>query len=78
MADIHDGRGVLYPARLPEFERIVPAKHMQQYVSWFWISRWQLAAGRVSRQQLLPFPLMNIVVQPEGVTVSGPSNGASQ
>lgn len=77
MADIHDGRGVLYPARLPEFERILPPEHMQQYVSWFWISRWELAAGRSSRQQLLPFPLMNVVVQPEGVTVSGPSNGAS-
>jgi len=77
MTDIHDGRGVLYPARLPEFRRVLPPDHLQQYVSWFWISRWEIAPGRVSRQQLLPFPLMNVVVQPEGITISGPSSGAS-
>ena len=77
MVDIHDGRGVLYPARLPEFQRILPPEHLRQYVSWYWISRWDIAAGRISRQQILPFPLMNLVVQPEGVTVAGPSRGAS-
>jgi len=77
MADVHDGRGVLYPARLPEFQRILPPEHLQQHVSWFWISRWEIAPGRVSRQQLLSFPLMNLVVQIEGVTMSGPSSGAS-
>lgn len=77
MADVHDGRDVLYPARLPEFQRILPPEQLRSYVSWFWISRWDIAAGRISRQQLLPFPQVNIVVQAEGVTISGPSNGAS-
>jgi len=77
MTNIHDGRGVLYPSRLPEFQRIVPPEHLQQHVSWYWISRWDIAPGRLSRQHLLPFPLMNLVVQPEGVTISGPSSGAS-
>jgi len=77
MADVHDGRGVLYPARLPEFQRILPPAQLRQYVSWYWISRWDIAPGRISRQQLLPFPQMNLVVQSGGVTVSGPSSGAS-
>ncbi|WP_334122512.1 DUF6597 domain-containing transcriptional factor [Glutamicibacter sp.] len=77
MTDIHDGRGVLYPSKLPEFQRIAPPEHLQQQVSWYWISRWDIAPGRVSRQQLLPFPLMNLVVQPMGVTISGASSGVS-
>lgn len=77
MDDVHDGRGVLYPARLPDFQRILPTEQLRQYVSWYWFSRWDIAPGRISRQQLLPFPQMNLVVQLGGVTISGPSSGAS-
>ncbi len=77
MAEIRDGRGVLYPARLPEFERIMPPEKLKDRVYWFWISRWNIAAGRISRQQLLPFPLMNFVVQPDIATLAGPASGAS-
>ncbi|GAA1413126.1 AraC family transcriptional regulator [Glutamicibacter uratoxydans] len=77
MTGIVDKRGVLYPARLPEFERILPPKDLSDRVYWFWISRWSIAPGRVSRQQLLPFPLMNLVVQPDEITLAGPASGAS-
>lgn len=68
-----DGRGILYPARLPSFHREDAPEELRELVRWFWIPRWQLAPGRVSRQELLPFAASNLVVQPEGITVSGPS-----
>ncbi len=77
MADERDRRGVLYPARLPQFERILPPPELKDLVGWFWLVHWDIAAGRTSRQQLLPFPLMNLVVQREGVTLSGPASAAS-
>ncbi|MGP9032413.1 helix-turn-helix domain-containing protein [Glutamicibacter mysorens] len=72
-----DPRGVLYPARLPAIERYSPDPCLRQLVSWFWLVEWDIAPGRTSRQELLPFPQMNLVVQAEGVTLSGPASGAS-
>lgn len=72
-----DRRGVLYPAQLPKFERILPPADLSDVVAWFWLVRWDISPGRVSRQQLLPFPLMNLVVQTDGVTLSGPATSAS-
>ncbi len=77
MTDLGDGRGVLYPVRLPTFHRVPAPVELTQLVRWFWIPRWNLAPGRTSRQQLLPFPASNLVVQTDGVTLSGPTSGAS-
>ena len=66
-------RGTLYPARLPSFHRIPAPAALADRVRWFWIPEWNLAPGRVSRQELLPFPALNLVVQPDGVTLSGPA-----
>ncbi|MFJ7748963.1 helix-turn-helix domain-containing protein [Arthrobacter sp. NPDC097144] len=70
-------RGTLYPARLPVFHRILPAEELADRVRWFWIPEWNLAPGRVSRQEILPFPALNLVVQPDGVTLSGPATRRS-
>ena len=72
-----DGRGILYPTRLPSFHREPAPAELDGLIRWFWIPRWSLAPGRSSRQELLPFPASNLVVQPEGVTLSGPTTGAS-
>ncbi|MFT3889699.1 MAG: helix-turn-helix domain-containing protein [Arachnia sp.] len=77
MVDVGDPRGVLYPARLPTFRRIPAPDELRDLVRWFWIPRWAIAPGRASRQALLPFPASNLVVQADGVTLSGPSTGAS-
>ncbi len=77
MPDVHDPRGVLYPAKLPQFERILPPDDLADLVAWFWLVHWDIADGRTSRQQLLPFPLMNLVVQAPGITLSGPTASAS-
>lgn len=77
MAELGDPRGVLYPARLPTFHRILAPAELADLIRWFWIPRWRLAPGRTSRQSVLPFPASNLVVEREGVTLSGPSTGAS-
>lgn len=68
-----DSRGVLYPARLPTFDRIAAPDDLGSIVAWFWIPQWNLAPGRTSRQNILPFPACNLVVEPDGVTVVGPT-----
>lgn len=77
MTELHDPRGVLYPAKLPTFHREMAPSHLSDRVRWFWVPRWDLAPGRTSRQDLLPFPASNLVVMPEGVVLSGPTTGAS-
>lgn len=72
-----DGRGILYPTRLPSFHREPAPAELDGLIRWFWIPRWSLAPGRSSRQELLPFPASNLVVQPEGVSLAGPATGAS-
>lgn len=68
-----DARGVLYPARLPTFRRLPPPDAIAGLVRWFWIPRWRLAPGRTSRQEVLPFPATNLVVQGDGVVAAGPT-----
>lgn len=41
------------------------------------MARWDIAPGRTSRQELLPFPCMNLDIQSTGVTLSGVATGAS-
>ncbi len=64
-------RGILYPARLPTFERRPPSPAAGELVRWFWISRWNLAPGRVSRQEVLAFPALNLVVEQDLVGLAG-------
>lgn len=72
-----DGRGILYPTRLPTFHRVPASPDLAAFVRWFWIPRWRLPPGRVSRQEVLPFPASNLVVEPEGVSLSGPTTRVS-
>ena len=76
-SDLGDGRGVLYPARLPTFHREPAAAELADVVRWFWIPRWRLPPGEVSRQEVLPFPASNLVVEPGGVLLSGPTTRVS-
>src|SRR5689334_25347207 len=70
-------RGVLYPARLPTFERIPPPRPVEQFVRWFWIPEWQIQPGRSSRQHLIAFPACNLVVEPDAVGLAGPTTRSS-
>jgi len=76
--DLKSPNGVLYPERLPEFHRLPAPDDLVSLVRWFWFPRWNLAPGQELRQELLPFPASNLVVQTEGVTISGPSTRRSE
>lgn len=73
-----DRRGVLYPRRLPEFHRLPPGADLEHAVRWFWIPEWQLPDGVESRQEILPFPACNLVVEADGVSVTGPPTQRSE
>ncbi len=77
MGELDDARGILYPSALPSFQRREVPVEIRHLARWYWISGWSLAEGEVSRQTVLPFPAANLVVQPSGVTVSGPTTGVS-
>jgi len=70
-------RGVLYPARLPTFDRLPAPDAVAQLVRWFWIPEWQIQPGRSSRQHLIAFPACNLVVEPDAVGLAGPTTRSS-
>lgn len=70
---IDSTRGVLYPARLPSFHRLPPGPEVAEFVRWFWIPEWDIAPGRSSRQEVVGYPAANLVVEPDGVSLVGPT-----
>ena len=75
--ELEDGRGILYPRRLPTFHREPAPTGLEDLIRWLWIPRWSLPEGFVSRQEILPFPASNLVVEPDGVTLAGPATRVS-
>lgn len=69
-------RGTLYPDRLPALYRLAPAGRAEPLVRWFWITRWSLPDGEVSRQELISFPALNLVVENGMVGLAGPTTRA--
>jgi hypothetical protein len=72
-----DGRGILYPARLPSFERLPAPDGVRGLVVHFWVPEWSLPPGRVSRQHVLSFPATNLVVEGGVVGHAGPTTRRS-
>ncbi len=75
--DAASPRGVLYPARLPTFDRLPAPDAVAHLVRWFWIPEWQIQPGRSSRQHLIAFPACNLVVEPDVVGLAGPTTRSS-
>lgn len=71
------GRGILYPTRLPTFQRVAAPAEVADLIRWFWIPRWDIPPGRSSRQHVLAFPASNLVVESHGVTLAGPTTTSS-
>jgi AraC-like DNA-binding protein len=65
-------RGTLFPRELPEFHRLPPGTQVEHLVRWFWITRWNLPDGEISRQQVISYPALNLVVEDGGVGLAGP------
>ncbi|MFP3579799.1 helix-turn-helix domain-containing protein [Arthrobacter sp. SIMBA_036] len=70
-------KGILYPARLPTFNRFPAPTPVADLVQWFWIPEWDIEPGRTSRQHLIAYPACNVVVEREGVILSGPTTRAA-
>ncbi|MFF1832097.1 helix-turn-helix domain-containing protein [Paenarthrobacter sp. NPDC058040] len=70
-------KGILYPARLPTFNRLPAPSSVEHLVQWFWIPEWDIEPGRTSRQHLIAYPASNLVVQAGGVSFSGPTTRAA-
>ena len=68
---------MLYPVRLPTFARLPAPEAVASLVRWFWIPEWDVAPGRVSRQEIIAYPACNLVVEPTLVGLSGPSTKRS-
>ncbi|MBT2485242.1 MULTISPECIES: helix-turn-helix domain-containing protein [unclassified Microbacterium] len=64
-------RGILYPARLPQLHRLVAPADVAELVRWFWIPEWDVEPGRSSRQEIIAYPALNLVVTAHEVTLSG-------
>ncbi|WP_271799880.1 AraC family transcriptional regulator [Dietzia maris] len=77
MGDLDDARGLLFPDALPRFHRREVQAGSAHLARWYWIAQWDLPDGLVSTQSLLPFPASNLVVGPDGITLSGPTTAAS-
>lgn len=78
MSGLDDARGILFPDALPRFHRRQVPAGSAHLARWYWIAQWDLPRGEVSAQSLLPFPAANLVVEPAGTTLSGPTTSASR
>lgn len=74
---VNPTRGVLYPARLPEFHRLPASGEASDLVAWFWIPEWDIEPGRSSRQEVVAYPALNLVVEPDAVALSGATTRAT-
>lgn len=74
---VNPTRGVLYPARLPQFHRLPPPAAAAGLVEWFWIPEWDIEPGRSSRQEIVAYPALNLVVDATTVTLSGATTRVS-
>ncbi len=70
-------RGVLYPARMPDFHRCPPPGEAAELVEWFWIPQWDIDPGRSSRQHVVAYPALNLVVEGDAVELVGATTAAS-
>ncbi|MGH3689417.1 MAG: helix-turn-helix domain-containing protein [Microbacterium sp.] len=74
---VNPTRGVLYPARLPQFHRLPAPSSVTGLVAWFWIPEWEIEPGRSSRQEIVAYPALNLVVDADAVTLSGATTRVS-
>jgi len=70
-------RGVLYPERMPRFHRLAPTAAAAHLVSWFWIPEWDLEPGETSRQDVVAYPALNLVVEPSRIELVGATTRAT-
>jgi AraC-like DNA-binding protein len=70
-------RGILgVPGRMPfRVRRWLPADDLSWCVERFWVSAWELPAGRSYLTRILPHPAVNLTLEPDGLRVTGVASG---
>ncbi|WP_295011552.1 helix-turn-helix domain-containing protein [uncultured Microbacterium sp.] len=74
---VNPTRGVLYPSRLPQFHRLPPSPAARELIGWCWIPEWDIEPGRSSRQDVVAYPALNLVVERNGVVLVGATTRGS-
>lgn len=70
--------GVVDPAaarRAFDLERLPAPSDLADRVDWFWLVRWDLAAGESFTQTVIPHPCVNLVAEPSGFAAHGIPDG---
>lgn len=62
---------------MPRFHRVPPTPAAAELVAWFWIPEWSLPRGETSRQEVVAYPALNLVISSEGVQLAGPTTRAT-
>lgn len=71
--DIPVSKGHLNPAASPPVTRYWPPDDLTDLVRHFWVPEWSLPDGRAVTASVLPYSALNLVVEPTGVTLNGPT-----
>lgn len=75
--DIPVSKGHLNPAASPPVARYAAPDDLADRVRHFWVPEWSLPDGQAVTASVLPYPALNLVVEPSGVTLSGPTTRRS-
>lgn len=70
-------RGHLTPGPRATVARLPAPDDVAHLVRQLWIPEWDLPAGERIEQLVLGYPASNVVVEPDGVTLHGPTSRAS-
>lgn len=62
---------------MPRFHRIPPSPEATELVVWFWIPEWDLPEGQTSRQDVVAYPALNLVISSDGVQLVGATTRAT-
>jgi AraC-like DNA-binding protein len=69
-------RGQLTPDPRAPIVRIPPPAGSEHAIKHFWIVEWSLPDGEQSRQLVLGYPVINLVVEPDRAAAYGPSTAS--
>lgn len=78
MSPFPTSKGYLNPGGGVRMARLPPAGDLVDLVRHYWIPQWDLPAGEIKRQVVLGYPACNLVVEPDVVTLAGPTTRVSQ
>lgn len=77
MSPFPTSKGYLNPGADVRMTRLPPGENATELVRHYWIPQWDLPAGYTKRQVVLGYPACNLVVQPDVITLAGPTTRVS-